>query len=171
MFFPWQALDPVQCRVPCPALESGSAHQKDKRQSSTPQPAKYTRLLKHVQKPTDRFHLHNKKDVLFCKKTKKRTVNLHDSFSEGKQTFFLSNEFLVSKETVVLRRWERSKQKFGFIKRVKSLELFHGGNSTFINSFDKTKFLFLFISLGPVARSMVRANHWLRGIETYTFLW
>ena len=35
------------------------------------------------------------------------------------------NEFLVSKETVVLRRWERSKQKFGFIKRV-----------------DKTKFLF-----------------------------
>ena len=28
------------------------------------------------------------------------------------------NEFLVSKETVVLRRWERLKQKFGFIKRV-----------------------------------------------------
>ena len=28
------------------------------------------------------------------------------------------NEFLISKETVVLRRWERSKQKFGFIKRV-----------------------------------------------------
>ena len=28
------------------------------------------------------------------------------------------NEFLVSKETVVLRRWERSKQEFGFIKRV-----------------------------------------------------
>ena len=28
------------------------------------------------------------------------------------------NEFLVSKETVVLRLWERSKQKFGFIKRV-----------------------------------------------------
>ena len=27
-------------------------------------------------------------------------------------------EFLVTKETVVLRRWERSKQKFGFIKRV-----------------------------------------------------
>ena len=27
-------------------------------------------------------------------------------------------EFLVSKETVVLRRWEGSKQKFGFIKRV-----------------------------------------------------
>ena len=26
-------------------------------------------------------------------------------------------EFLA-KETVVLRRWERSKQKFGFIKRV-----------------------------------------------------
>ena len=29
------------------------------------------------------------------------------------------NGFLVSKETVVLRRWERSNQKvFGFIKRV-----------------------------------------------------
>ena len=26
--------------------------------------------------------------------------------------------FLVSKKTVVLRRWERSKQKFGFMKRV-----------------------------------------------------
>ena len=30
----------------------------------------------------------------------------------------MRNVFLVSKETVVLRRWERSKQKFGFIKRV-----------------------------------------------------
>ena len=65
-------------------------------------------------------------------------------------------KFLVSNETVVLRRWERSKQKFGFIKRVdkgeittvKDLEsrflafqIFHGGNFTFINSFDKTKFL------------------------------
>ena len=29
-----------------------------------------------------------------------------------------ADEFLVSKETVVLRRWERSKQKFGFIERV-----------------------------------------------------
>ena len=40
------------------------------------------------------------------------------------------NEFLVSKETVVLRWWERSKQKFGFIKRV-----------------DKTKALLLLICL------------------------
>jgi len=31
---------------------------------------------------------------------------------------FVVNEFLVSKEIVALRRWERSKQKFGFIKRV-----------------------------------------------------
>ena len=30
----------------------------------------------------------------------------------------LRSEFLVSKEAVVLRRWERSKQKFGFIERV-----------------------------------------------------
>ena len=36
----------------------------------------------------------------------------------GKLTINGVNEFLVSKETVVLRRWERSKQKFGFIKRV-----------------------------------------------------
>ena len=33
------------------------------------------------------------------------------------------NQFLVSKETVVLRRWERSKQKFGFIKRVDKGEI------------------------------------------------
>ena len=30
----------------------------------------------------------------------------------------IPNKFLVSKETVVLRRWEISKQKFCFIKRV-----------------------------------------------------
>ena len=36
----------------------------------------------------------------------------------GSTAAFLKIEFLVSKETVVLRRWERSKQKFGFIKRV-----------------------------------------------------
>ena len=34
------------------------------------------------------------------------------------QTLLKVNGFLVSKETVVLRRWERSKQKFSFIKRV-----------------------------------------------------
>ena len=28
------------------------------------------------------------------------------------------HEFLISKEPAVLRRWERSKQKFGFIKQV-----------------------------------------------------
>ena len=32
-------------------------------------------------------------------------------------------KFLVSKETVVLRRWERSKQTFGFIKRVDKGEI------------------------------------------------
>ena len=37
---------------------------------------------------------------------------------EGNQSLRVVNEFLVSKETVVLRRWERSKQKFAFIKRV-----------------------------------------------------
>ena len=37
-------------------------------------------------------------------------------------TLFL-NKFLVSKETVVLRRWEISKQKFGYIKRVDKGEI------------------------------------------------
>ena len=36
-------------------------------------------------------------------------------------------DVLVSKETVVLRRWERSKQKFGFIKRVDN------GHREFVN--------------------------------------
>ena len=37
------------------------------------------------------------------------------------------HEFLVSKETVVLRRWERSKQKFGFIKRVDKTKFLYSG--------------------------------------------
>ena len=40
-----------------------------------------------------------------------------------KQVSLIDNKFLVSKETVVLRRWERSKQKFGFIKRVDKGEI------------------------------------------------
>mgnify|MGYP006973423650 CR=1 FL=1 len=36
---------------------------------------------------------------------------------------WILNKFLVSKETAVLRRWERSKQKFGFIKRVEYGEI------------------------------------------------
>ena len=38
-------------------------------------------------------------------------------------SYYRKNKFLVSKETVVLRRWERSKQKFGFIKRVDKGEI------------------------------------------------
>ena len=38
--------------------------------------------------------------------------------SNSEFTALSLNEFLVSKETVVLRQWEGSKQKFGFIKRV-----------------------------------------------------
>ena len=38
------------------------------------------------------------------------------------QTIYI-HKFLVSKETVVLRRWERSKQKFGFIKQVDKGEI------------------------------------------------
>ena len=45
--------------------------------------------------------------------------HLRDQGSSPVQVWiFIVNEFLVSKETVVLCRWERSKQKFGFIKRV-----------------------------------------------------
>ena len=29
----------------------------------------------------------------------------------------------------------------------------------------------LFVDLGPVVRSLVSANHWLRGIKTYRFPW
>ena len=39
-------------------------------------------------------------------------------FSPSHQKPTFDNGFLVSKETVVLRRWERWKQNFGFIKRV-----------------------------------------------------
>ena len=38
--------------------------------------------------------------------------------SNSELTALSLHEFLVSKETVVLRQWEGSKQKFGFIKRV-----------------------------------------------------
>ena len=44
--------------------------------------------------------------------------NARDVHWGVKQASHVQNKFLVSKETVVLRRWERSKQKFGFIKRV-----------------------------------------------------
>ena len=44
-------------------------------------------------------------------------------FADNAKQFPLINEFLVSKETVVLRWWERSKQKFGFIKRVDKGEI------------------------------------------------
>ena len=45
--------------------------------------------------------------TLKLKRERTQTLNL-----------MLKNGFLVSKETVVLRWLERSKQKFGFIKRV-----------------------------------------------------
>ena len=46
-------------------------------------------------------------------------LNCQTDLSASRLTSQLADyEFLVSKETVVLRRWERSKQKFGFVKRV-----------------------------------------------------
>ena len=47
-----------------------------------------------------------------------KSSNLHKPKSSITRQTRIINEFLVSKETVVLRRWERSKQKLGFIKRV-----------------------------------------------------
>ena len=43
---------------------------------------------------------------------------MNSDWSMNKETYSADNGFLVSKETVVLRWWGRSKQKFGFIKRV-----------------------------------------------------
>ena len=51
--------------------------------------------------------------LLFIETTRQDNVNVNNVQLGNKE-----KEFLVSKETVVLRRWERSKQKFGFIKRV-----------------------------------------------------
>ena len=50
---------------------------------------------------------------IFQKKTVEVSSNHH----------YPLNKFQVSKETVVLRRWQRSKQKFGFIKRVDKGEI------------------------------------------------
>ena len=50
-------------------------------------------------------------------------IRLLDQKSNCKAIMRGVNKFLVSKETVVLRRWERSKQKFGFIKRVDKGEI------------------------------------------------
>ena len=46
------------------------------------------------------------------------TASEMDPACEASLTVCASYGFLVSKETVVLRRWVGSKQKFGFIKRV-----------------------------------------------------
>ena len=56
--------------------------------------------------------------LLFMELTSSRSKLSSFELSRVPQPIEKYNEFLVSKETVVLRRWERSKQKFGFIKRV-----------------------------------------------------
>ena len=69
----------------------------------------------------------NKLFITYCNTSVR--PNLASKISQSNQHFSeclprlkysdsLVNDFLVSKETVVLRRWERSKQKFGFTKRV-----------------------------------------------------
>ena len=45
------------------------------------------------------------------------------SFQNGSDRLSRGNGFLVSKETVVLRRWERSKQKFGLSNKLIKVEL------------------------------------------------
>ena len=49
------------------------------------------------------------------------------------------NEGVVSKETVVLRRWGSSIQKFGFINGVDNVNWPPYRDSNSINSVDKTK--------------------------------
>ena len=55
--------------------------------------------------------------------TEKRSISDERYISIWKGTMIFFHKFLVSKETVVLRWWERSKQKFGFIKRVDKGEI------------------------------------------------
>ena len=52
------------------------------------------------------------------KKLRNKARKLHGHHEEKADEIRFLNGFIVSKETVVLRRWGRSKQKFGFIKRV-----------------------------------------------------
>ena len=52
-----------------------------------------------------------------------KSCNLKRNVIQTTAVTIRTNEFLVSKETVVLRRWERSKHKFGFIKRVDKTKL------------------------------------------------
>ena len=57
------------------------------------------------------FHVNKMEELVAENKDLKREVkSLKETLNES--------GFLVSKETVVLRQWGRSKQKFGFIKRV-----------------------------------------------------
>ena len=42
---------------------------------------------------------------------------------------------------------------------------------TFVTSYSKVFTAKLFARLGPVVRSLVSANRWLRGIKTYRFPW
>ena len=45
------------------------------------------------------------------------------NFQNGSDRLSRDNGFLVSKETVVLRRWERSKKKFGLSNELIKVEL------------------------------------------------
>ena len=60
--------------------------------------------------PCDKFN-----SGYICRKSTNKYRKLNSSHPKMTE---INYGFLVSKETVVLRRWGRSKQKFGFIKRV-----------------------------------------------------
>ena len=57
----------------------------------------------------------NKSTCPGCYHAQKKSIYYDDEVTLCQESLY---EFLVSKETVVLLRWERSKQKFSFIKRV-----------------------------------------------------
>ena len=64
---------------------------------------------------------------------------------EGSTEHICTSEILVSKEYVVLRRWESGHENLirsdeGLTIETPTFQLFHGSNSTFISSCDKTKF-------------------------------
>ena len=64
---------------------------------------------------------------------------------EGSTEHICISEILVSKEYVVLRHWESRQENLiradeGLTLETSAFQLFHGSNSTFISSCDKTKF-------------------------------
>ena len=84
------------------------------------------------------------------------------------QQFSCSANIFLS-QTVDEKFIEEEKKFRGIEKTVKVL---WKNISTYLAEFRvKQGIIICYSGLGPVARRMVYANHWLRSIKTYTFLW